>query len=290
MLITAALIWGGAFVAQSVGMDYVQPFTFTCVRSLIGCVVLLPVIALFDRRKSEAARTAERANRRILLAGGVTCGVFLCLATNMQQIGIQYTSVGKAGFLTALYIVIVPVLGLFFGKRSRWTIWVSVGIALVGFYLLCMIGGFYLESGDICLLICAVLFSFHILVIDHFSPLVDGVKMSCIQFLVCGVLSAAAMLVAEQPDLSAILAAAAPILYAGVLSSGVAYTLQILGQKNYNATVATLLCSLESVFSALTGWLVLGQRLSHRELGGCVLIFFAVILAQLPERKRAAEP
>lgn len=290
MLITAALIWGGAFVAQSVGMDYVQPFTFTCVRSLIGCVVLLPVIALFDRRKSEAVRTAERANRRILLAGGVTCGVFLCLATNMQQIGIQYTSVGKAGFLTALYIVIVPVLGLFFGKRSRWTIWVSVGIALVGFYLLCMIGGFYLESGDICLLICAVLFSFHILVIDHFSPLVDGVKMSCIQFLVCGVLSAAAMLVAEQPDLSAILAAAAPILYAGVLSSGVAYTLQILGQKNYNATVATLLCSLESVFSALTGWLVLGQRLSHRELGGCVLIFFAVILAQLPERKRAAEP
>lgn len=289
MLITAALIWGGAFVAQSVGMDYVQPFTFTCVRSLIGCVVLLPVIALFDRRKSEAARTAERANRRILLAGGVTCGVFLCLATNMQQIGIQYTSVGKAGFLTALYIVIVPVLGLFFGKRSRWTIWVSVGIALVGFYLLCMAGGFYLESGDICLLICAVLFSFHILVIDHFSPLVDGVKMSCIQFLVCGVLSAAAMLVAEQPDLSAILAAAAPILYAGVLSSGVAYTLQILGQKNYNATVATLLCSLESVFSALTGWLVLGQRLSHRELGGCVLIFFAVILAQLPERKRAAE-
>lgn len=290
MLITAALIWGGAFVAQSVGMDYVQPFTFTCVRSLIGCVVLLPVIALFDRRKSEAVRTAERANRRILLAGGVTCGVFLCLATNMQQIGIQYTSVGKAGFLTALYIVIVPVLGLFFGKRSRWTIWVSVGIALVGFYLLCMTGGFYLESGDICLLICAVLFSFHILVIDHFSPLVDGVKMSCIQFLVCGVLSAAAMLVAEQLDLSAILSAAAPILYAGVLSSGVAYTLQILGQKNYNATVATLLCSLESVFSALTGWLVLGQRLSHRELGGCVLIFFAVILAQLPERKRAAEP
>lgn len=290
MLITAALIWGGAFVAQSVGMDYVQPFTFTCVRSLIGCVVLLPVIALFDRRKSEAVRTAERANRRILLAGGATCGVFLCLATNMQQIGIQYTSVGKAGFLTALYIVIVPVLGLFFGKRSRWTIWVSVGIALVGFYLLCMTGGFYLESGDICLLICAVLFSFHILVIDHFSPLVDGVKMSCIQFLVCGVLSAAAMLVAEQPDLSAILSAAAPILYAGVLSSGVAYTLQILGQKNYNATVATLLCSLESVFSALTGWLVLGQRLSHRELGGCVLIFFAVILAQLPERKRAAEP
>ncbi len=289
MLIAAALIWGGAFVAQSVGMDYVEPFTFTCARSLIGFVVLLPVIALFDRKKSVAVRSAERANRKILLLGGISCGVCLCLATNMQQIGIQYTSVGKAGFLTALYIVIVPVIGLLLGKRNRWTIWVSVVIALVGFYLLCMTGSFSLERGDLYLTVCAVLFSFHILVIDYFSPLVDGVKMSCIQFLVCGVLSGVVMLIVEQPSFSAIMAAAAPVLYAGVLSSGVAYTLQILGQKNYNATIATLLCSLESVFSALAGWLLLGQKLSGRELFGCVLIFAAVILAQLPERKRVSE-
>ena len=289
MLLLAAFIWGSAFVAQSVGMDYVGPLTFNCVRSIIGGVVLIPCIFLLERLKSpeERARAAAESDRKTLLAGGVSCGIVLCAATSMQQFGMQYTSVGKAGFITALYIVIVPVLGLLFGKRCGLKIWLGVCIALVGFYLLCMTGGFALERGDLYLLCCSLLFSFHILVIDHFSPLVDGVKMSCIQFLVSGVLSGAAMLLFETPSIAGIVAGAGPILYAGVLSSGVAYTLQIIGQKNYNPTVATLLLSLESVFSVLTGWLVLHQKLSSREIAGCVLIFAAVILAQLPEKANA---
>lgn len=286
MLLLAAFIWGSAFVAQSIGMDYVEPFTFNCVRSMVGGLVLIPCICLLNKLKSpqECTKATETDNKTLLI-GGVSCGVILCLASNMQQIGIQYTSVGKAGFITALYIVIVPILGIFLKRRCGWKVWVSVLIALIGFYLLCMVGGFYLERGDVWLLACAVLFSFHILVIDHFSPMVDGVKMSCIQFFTCGILSGIAMLAAETPELKNILAAWAPILYAGVLSSGVAYTLQIVGQKNYHPTVATLLLSLESVFSVLTGWAVLHQKLSARELTGCVLIFIAVILAQLPDKK-----
>ena len=286
MLLLAAFIWGSAFVAQSVGMDYVEPLTFNCVRSIVGGMVLIPCIYLLGKLKTPEERAAsDSANRKTLLIGGVSCGVILCLASNAQQIGIQYTSVGKAGFITALYIVIVPVLGIFLKRRCGWKVWLSVLIALVGFYLLCMVGGFLLERGDVYLLACALLFSFRILVIDHFSPLVDGVKMSCIQFFTCGILSGIAMFVAETPDIRNILAAWVPILYAGVLSSGVAYTLQIVGQKNYNPTVATLLLSLESVFSVLTGWAVLHQKLSARELSGCLLIFVAVILAQLPDKK-----
>ncbi len=289
MLLLAAFIWGSAFVAQSVGMNYVEPLTFNCVRSIIGGVVLIPCIFLLDRLKSPEERecAAAIADRKTLLIAGISCGVILCAATNMQQFGMQYTSVGKAGFITALYIVIVPILGLFFGKRCGLKVWLGVLIALVGFYLLCMTGGFALERGDLYLLSCSLLFSFHILVIDHFSPLVDGVKMSCIQFLVSGVLSGVMMLLFETPSIAGIVAGAGPILYAGVLSSGVAYTLQIVGQKNYNPTVATLLLSLESVFSALTGWLVLHQKLSAREMAGCILIFIAVILAQLPEKAKA---
>ena len=285
MLLLAAFIWGSAFVAQSVGMDYVEPFTFNCVRSIVGGLVLIPCIYLLGKLKTPEERAlAAQADHKTLLIGGISCGVILCLASNAQQIGIQYTSVGKAGFITALYIVIVPILGLFLKRRCGWKVWVSVLIALVGFYLLCMVGGFSLERGDVWLLACAVLFSFHILTIDHFSPMVDGVKMSCIQFFTCGLLSGIAMLVAETPDIQNIFAAWVPILYAGVLSSGVAYTLQIVGQKNYNPTVATLLLSLESVFSVLTGWAVLHQKLSMRELCGCVLIFIAVILAQMPDK------
>lgn len=287
MLLLAAFIWGSAFVAQSVGMDYVEPITFNCARSIVGGVVLIPCIYLLGKLKSPEEREAAQMDQKTLLIGGISCGVILFLASNAQQIGIQYTSVGKAGFITALYIVIVPILGIFLKRRCGWKIWLSVLIALVGFYLLCMIGGFSLERGDIWLLLCAFLFSFHILVIDHFSPLVDGVKMSCIQFFTCGILSGIVMFLAETPNMANILAAWGPVLYAGVLSSGVAYTLQIVGQKNYNPTVATLLLSLESVFSVLTGWAVLHQKLSARELWGCVLIFIAVILAQLPDKKES---
>lgn len=292
LLITAA-IWGFAFVAQSVSMDYIGCFTFNCVRNLIGGLVLIPCIFLLNRingaqkgketgRKSEAEKKQER---KTLISGGVCCGVLLCLASNLQQMGIQYTTVGKAGFITTLYIVIVPVLGLFLGKRCGLKVWVSVLAAVAGFYLLSVKDGFRLEKADTCLLLSALLFSFHILTIDYFSPKTDGVKMSCIQFFVCGILSGIVMLFTEQPTLAGLLDAKLPILYAGVLSCGVAYTLQIVGQKDFNPTVASLILSLESVFSVLAGWLILDQMLSGRELAGCLLIFCAVILAQLPGRR-----
>lgn len=295
LLFITAAIWGVAFVAQSVGMDYVGPLTFNCVRSLMGGVVLIPLCLFMDRRKhaaengsaeSQAARAAER---KTLITGGICCGLALCLASNFQQFGIQYTTVGKAGFITACYIVIVPVIGLFFGKKCSPFMALAVVLSLAGLYLLCMTGGNGgINRGDILVLICAFLFSVHIMVIDHFSPMVDGVKMSCIQFFVSGILSGAGMLLFEEPQLGRILEAWMPILYAGIMSCGVAYTLQIVGQKGVNPTVASLILSLESSISVLAGWAILGQQLSSREILGCVLMFGAIILAQIPvgEKKR----
>ena len=291
MLLLTALIWGCAFVAQSVGMDYVGPFTFNAVRSLIGAVVLLPVIALMDRLEGKDKKKAEKkGDTRTLILGGVCCGIALGVASSLQQIGIQYTTVGKAGFITAMYIVIVPLMGVFVGRKVRPVIGLCVVIAVAGLYFLCMKGGFSLGGGDLLVLICAVAFSVHILVIDYFSPLVDGVRMSAIQFLVAGLMCLVPMFLWEQPQPAVILSAWAPILYAGVLSCGVAYTLQILGQKGADPVVASLLLSLESVFSVLAGWVILGQALSARELFGCALMFGAIILAQLPERKPAEKP
>lgn len=291
MLLLTALIWGCAFVAQSVGMDYVGPFTFNAVRSLIGAVVLLPVIALMDCLEGKDKKKAEKkGDTRTLILGGVCCGIALGVASSLQQIGIQYTTVGKAGFITAMYIVIVPLMGVFVGRKVRPVIGLCVVIAVAGLYFLCMKGGFSLGGGDLLVLICAVAFSVHILVIDYFSPLVDGVRMSAIQFLVAGLMCSVPMFLWEQPQPAVILSAWAPILYAGVLSCGVAYTLQILGQKGADPVVASLLLSLESVFSVLAGWVILGQALSARELFGCALMFGAIILAQLPERKPAEKP
>lgn len=285
ILVLTALIWGFAFVAQSVGMDYVGPFTFNCVRSILGGMVLIPVILVMDRigqkKGIEGSGQKTDKDRATLIKGGVCCGVVLMAASSLQQIGIMTTSVGKAGFLTALYIVLVPVLGLLIGKRCSWRLWISVAMALAGFYLLCIKDGFSIEKGDICLLLSALLFSVHIIVIDYFSPKTDGVKMSCIQFFVCGLVCGVFMLIFEDFNIASVMAAGIPILYAGVLSCGVAYTLQIIGQKNYNITIASLILSLESVFSVLGGWLVLHQTLSIREGIGCVVIFVAVILAQL---------
>ena len=282
LLLLTATIWGTAFVAQSVGMDHVGPFTFICVRYWIGGLFLLPCIRLLDRVAGRPAAAAPE-NRRVHLIGGVCCGAALFVASVLQQLGIQRTSVGKAGFLTALYILIVPLLGLFVGKRVSRRIWGCVAVALVGMYLLCMTESLSVSAGDLLVMLCAVGFSIHILVIDHFSPRVDGVRMSCIQFFTAGALGIVPMLL-EQPDLSSLLAAAAPILYAGVLSSGVAYTLQVVAQKDTDPTVATLIMSLESVISMLAGWVILGQALSPREVAGCALVFAAIIVDQLPER------
>lgn len=290
ILLLTALIWGVAFVAQSVGMDYVGPFTFNSVRSILGGLVLIPCIFVLDRIRPERKADQKRAGRRTLLAGGILCGVLLCVASNLQQIGIAGTSVGKAGFITALYIVLVPILGLFFRRKCSPTVWLGVLLAICGLYFLCINEGIHIQRGDFFVFLCALCFSVHILVIDHYTQLVDGVKMSCIQFLVCGFLSGICMFLFENPSMHNILEAWQPILYAGILSCGVAYTLQIVGQKGMNPTVASLILSLESVISALAGLVLLDQKLSVRETMGCVLMFAAIVLAQLPAGKKKASP
>lgn len=287
LLTIAAAIWGFAFAAQSEAMDYIGPFTLNCIRNVIGAVVLVPVIFVTDRyekNRGNGCKKEERAeNKRLLLTGGICCGLLLTVATNLQQLGIKYTTVGKAGFITAIYIVLVPVAGLFLKKKCGLTVWISVGLALAGFYFLTMIGESSFTKGDIFVLLCAIVFTGHILCVDYFSPKVNGVKLSCLQFLVCGLLSGIVMLCRESLVPTDIVKAWAPILYTGVLSCGVAYTFQILGQKNYNPVVAALIMSLESVFSVLGGWLVLHETLSPSEGLGCILIFAGIILSQIPK-------
>jgi len=283
ILLLTATIWGVAFVAQSVGMEYIGPFTFNAIRCVLGGLVLIPVILVLKKKKETGAENQEKEDKKTLWAGGIACGVILCIASNLQQFGIMEASVGKSGFFTALYIVMIPVIGIFIGKRPGIKLWFCVALAVVGMYLLCMKdGSFTIERADIMLLLCALAFSFHILVVDYFSSKVDGVKMSCIQFFVCGVLSAVGMLFTETPDISNIQAAWMPLLYAGLLSCGVGYTLQIVGQKGINPVIASLIMSLESVISALAGWVILGQVLSLKEIIGCVLMFVAIIITQIP--------
>ena len=291
LLLLTSFIWGVAFVAQSVGGEAVGCFTFNGVRSLIGAFVLIPVIFFLDKQKKrelgEEKFLEQKGDSKTLLLGGICCGVMLCIASNFQQFGISFTTVGKAGFITAMYILIVPILGLFMKKKVGVKVWLGVVLATMGLYMLCMTTeSFSLSKGDFLVLICAGFFSLHILIIDYFSPKVDGVRMSCIQFFVCGLISTVIAFVFENPSMSAILSGWLPILYAGVLSCGVAYTLQIVGQKNMDPTVASLILSLESVFSVLAGWVILNQTLSMRELFGCVLMFLAIILAQLPEKTK----
>ena len=294
LLLLTATVWGIAFVAQSVGMDYVGGFTFNAARSLIGSAVLVPLIFVFGQKNSSGDPSSDTSvspsqNRKDLIAGGIICGIFLCLASNFQQFGIKYTTVGKAGFITALYIVLVPIFGIFLKKKAGVRIWISVAISVAGLYLLCITDKLVLAKGDILVLLCAVIFTIHILVIDYFSPKADGVRIACTQFFITGVLSAIPMFLFETPRLSDIFAAAVPVLYAGVLSSGVAYTLQIVAQKDADPTVASLILSLESVFSVLGGWVILGQKLSIREIAGCILMFSAIILAQLPGKPENKE-
>lgn len=287
LLFLTACIWGSSFVAQSVGMDYIGPYTFNCLRFLIGSLVLLPVIFFSrHRKKDQKGRSKDRTlQKKEMLCGGIVCGVVLCIASTLQQIGIIYTTAGKAGFLTAMYIVLVPVLGLFLKRKAGLQLWISVGLALIGLYLLCMKGAFSLNGGDVLLILCAVGFSVHIMVVDYFSPKLDGMILSCIQFLVAGLISGIGMLLSEQFDWHMVLLAAKPILYSGVLSCGVGYTLQVIAQKGLNPTVASLLMSLESVVSVIAGFLVLHEVLSGRELLGCVFMFAAVILAQIPVKR-----
>lgn len=288
MLVLTAFIWGVAFVAQSVGMDYVGPYTFNGARFLIGGLVLIPCIfgfRYFNGTGRTMTRAAAARKRNTGIIGGICCGICLCIASALQQIGIAQTTVGKAGFITTLYIVIIPVLSIALGKKAGLKVWVSVAIAVAGMYLLSIKEGFTMEKGDFMVLLCAVVFSIHILVIDYLSPKADGVFMSCIQFFTAGIIAIIMAFIKETPTMESLTAAWAPVLYAGIMSSGVGYTLQVVAQKDTDPVVASLLLSLESVFSVLAGWVILHQVLSGRELLGCALVFCAVILAQLPNRR-----
>lgn len=306
LLLLAALIWGSSFTAQSVGVEYVEPFTFNGIRFIIGGLVLIPVVIVSDslRRRSTGSYALTVSQDPVNATGkqdiftkvslisspylrtvlsGVICGCILFIASSLQQAGIVYTSAGKSGFITALYVILVPIISLFLGKRSTPLLWISAVLAVIGMYLLCISESMTIGRGELLTLLCAVGFSFHILAIDKLAPYVDGVKLSSIQFLTAGVLCLIGMTLTEHPVMGNILQAGIAILYAGVLSCGVAYTLQVVAQKNTNPVLASVLLSLESVFSVIVAWLVLGDHLSTKELIGCCITFAAVILAQLPE-------
>ncbi len=286
LLFLTATIWGLAFVAQSVGGRQTGPFTFNGIRTILGGIVLIPYIMFNDRKYKNNGNNEDKdkASLKTLITGGILCGIILCIAGNFQQMGLIYTSVGKSGFLTSLYILIVPVIGIFLKKKCPAKIWICILVAIAGLYELCLAGSssFSFNKGDLMVMVAAIFFSFHILVIDYFTPKVDGVKMSCIQFFVCGIITVILMFVFEKPDPAALATVIVPLLYAGVLSCGVAYTLQIIGQREVEPTVACLIMSLESVISAIGGFLILGQKMTVNETFGCMLIFGAVVAAQIP--------
>ena len=285
MLLLAAIIWGSAFVAQRDGMAYVGPFTFQAVRSFLGSLFLLPIILFSDKFKKKS-NTYKKTDTKSLIIGGILCGAALTVAACFQQVGILYTTVGKAGFLTALYVIMVPVVSVFFRKKVSPVIWLCVVLAVVGLYLLCMTESLRLSLGDSLVLICAVCFTAHIMIIDHFVLKVDGVKLACLQFFVSGILSCVLMFAFEEPNISAILSAWLPIAYTGILSSGIAYTLQIVAQKHTQPTMASLIMSLESVFAVLTAMILPPhEMLSTREVLGCIIMFVAIVLAQIPFEK-----
>ena len=279
LLLLGAVIWGAAFAAQRAGMDHVGPFTFSGVRMLLAGIVMIPASMLSRRKAGPVTAEVQKKQRR----GGLICGLLLFFATSLQQIGLVYTSAGKAGFITALYVVLVPVAGwVFLRKQPGKMIWAGVGLAVIALYLLCVPAeGFVIEKGDALLLGCAVCFTGQILCVDHYAPQVDGLTLARDEFLITGALSMIIAVFTEEIRMDGILEAAFPIIYSGVFSGAVGYSLQIIGQRDVNPTVASLVMCLEAVFAVLTGAILLGERMTGREIAGCVLMFCAVILAQL---------
>ncbi|MGN0878658.1 MAG: DMT family transporter [Oligosphaeraceae bacterium] len=290
LLLLTAIIWGFAFTAQKSGMEHLEPIAFNCLRSYIGAIFLIPCTMLLALMKPKNEQTSSQPKRSFAyeLFAGLCCGAVLAAASTAQQIGVKFSSAGKAGFITACYIILVPIFGLLLKKACSWLLWLAVALAVVAMYLLCMTDDtFSIGKGDAFVLLCAVLFALHIIVVDHFATRTDGVRLSCLQFFVVGLVLTPPMLVAEGlPTWASISACAIPLLYAGVMSCGIAYTLQILGQRDFNPTIASLLMSLESTFAVLGGWLLLGEQLSARQLIGCAIMFVAIILAQIPAPKR----
>ena len=285
LLILAAMIWGSSFVAQSAGGEVIGPWTFTCIRSFIAFIAISAIVPVLDRYHY-ARKPETPEENRYLWKAGIWVGIFVCLATVMQQWGLQYTTVGKAGFLTTLYVVLVPVFSIFLGNRIGRNVWLAVVLAMTGIYFLSYTKGETLAFGDLLVLICAVLFTVQILMLAHFSRNTDPVRLSAREFLVSGIICLIPMVLFERPSLADLQAAAIPLLYAGLMSSGVAYTLQVVTQSKLDPTLASIIMSLESVFAAIFGFLILHQVLSPRELLGCALVFAAVILAQLPEKQK----
>ena len=283
----AAFIWGTAFVAQSVGAELMPPFAFNTVRSIIAFLSLLAVVAILSARKKEPILPPKGA-RKPLIVGGIFCGIALAVASAFQQAGLGTTDPGKGGFITALYIVLVPIFGLFFKKKAPFTVWIAVAVSAVGLYFLCIKESFTVEWGDLLILCSAFCYTAQILIIDYYVTKTDCVKLSCVQFLTVTVVSALLMVCFERPDWTVVPQCAIPLLYTGMLSSGVAYTLQMVAQKGTNPTVISLLLSLESVFAVLAG-LVFGDTMGLREWFGCALMFTAVVIAQLPIDKRTKQ-
>lgn len=284
-LLLATVIWGGAFVAQSMGMDHIGPFTFQAVRCLLAVVGLLPVILIFDRSKEDGKRFFSRWADPTLWKAGLLCGIPLFIACNLQQVGLVNTDAGKSGFLTAMYIVIVPIIGIFLKKKPSPMIPVSVLLAVAGLYCLSCVGVTAISTGDLLTLGCALAFAVQITFVDRFAPQVDALRLNAIQSFVCAVLSGVIMVFTEQPCASQIASCWIPIAYAGLLSMGAAYSLQIIGQKELEPSAASLIMSLEAVFAVIFAWLILNQTMNGWELAGCALVFAAVILSQLPEKK-----
>lgn len=285
ILLLTAVIWGISFVSQRVGMEYIQPNTFNGLRTMLGALVLVPFILVREKTGKSKRTNGKQTNRRLLI-GGLICGILLCLAATLQTWGMVYTTSGKSGFITAMYMIFVPIIGLFIGKRLRLFTVLGIVCGVVGMYLLTLSGSeFVLNKGDLITLVCAVIFAFHIMVIDRLSSEVDGVKLACLQFFVCGTINIILMFLFEHPDWSLVRSCTVPILYSGILSCGVAYTLQIVGQQYTEPTPASIIMSLESVFAALAGWVLLDEKLHPGEILGCVLMFAAIIIVQLPEKQ-----
>lgn len=304
LLLVGSFIWGTTFVAQSMGTNHLDAFSFNCIRNFIGVFALIPVLlwqiytqkenmnsvqpsslndsSLTVKNKTFTQKLTDIFTKDLFL-GGLICGTALCLASNFQQLGIEHSTVGKSAFITTLYIVLVPLLGLFFKKKLSLQIWCGVILAMIGLYLLCMKDeAFVLTTGDIYLLLCAFFFTIQITAVDYYAPKVNCIALSMMQFLTTAILSGIGMIFTELPTMNNIMNAMIPLLYAGVLSSGIAYTFQIIGQKHLAPTVASLIMSLESVFATLAGWIILHEILSTKELIGCGLVFAAVLLTQLP--------
>lgn len=281
-LLIGTVIWGSAFIAQSVGMDYIGPFTFQTMRSVLAVPFLILLVFAMDRDRSHFVQNWFSPK---LWKAGIPCGIALFVAAGLQQMGIVHTSAGKAGFITAMYIVLVPILGVFLKKKPPVTAWISVALAVCGLYLLSCVGVTQVNIGDLYLLGCALGYAVQITLVDRMAGELDGLRLNCVQSFICGICSGAVMLATEEVVPANILACWIPLVYAGVFSLGIAFSLQIIGQKHLDPTPASLIMSLESVFAVLFGWLLLNERLTKNEISGCVLMFAAVILSQIPVKK-----